>query len=236
MLRTSFALVKKSAVLAILAGLAACQAADGTSQAPDIALVNSVMKGLGAVDPNEKPIDYKPRAPLAMPSETATLPEPETNVAGVNSANWPKQRENAQLTEIQEVFASSGKSGSMNSDPLTPAQMRGFKITGVTGQPRDVEADRRDGDITEGSKLTRAEQRAEWERLQKLKAQQAGVDQNGLASRKFLTEPPTGYSTPSPDAPMPEVVKKSKRAGNRDIYDSTPLDPRCLEGETEYCN
>ncbi|WP_133192625.1 hypothetical protein [Labrenzia sp. 011] len=229
-------MVKKSAVLAILAGLAACQAADGTSQAPDVAIVNSVMKGLGAVDPNEKPIDYKPRAPLAMPSEPTKLPEPETNVAGVNSADWPKQRENQQLTEIQELYASSGKVGSMNSEPLSPEQMRGFKITGVTGQPRDVEAERRDAYISEGSKLTRAEQQEEWERLQKLKAQQAGLDQNGLATRKFLTEPPTDYSTPSPDAPMPEVVKKSKRAGNRDIYDSKPLDPRCLEGDTEYCN
>jgi len=235
--RTLVVLVRNSAVLAILAGLAACQAADGTSQAPDVALVNSVMKGLGAVDPNEKPIDYKPRAPLAMPSEPNKLVEPETNVAGVNSENWPKQQKNQQLSEIEALYANSGKRGSMNEEPLTPEQMRGFKITGVTGQGRDLSAERRDKEVTEGDTLTRAEQTAEWERLQKLKSQQAGIDQNGLATRRYLTEPPTDYSTPSPDAPMPEVVKKKqKRASNYDEYSAKPLDPRCLEGESQYCN
>ena len=235
MVRTIVGLVKKSSALVLLAGLAACQAADGTSQAPDVALVNSVMKGLGAVDPNEKPIDYKPRAPLAMPSEPAKLPEPETAVAGVDSQDWPKNRDNEQLTEIKQLYAGSGR---MQREPLTPEQMRGFKITGVTGQnQRDLEAERRLNEITEGEVLTRAEQRAEWERLQKLKAQQAGLDQSGLATRRYLTEPPTGYSTPSPDAPMPTVVKKAeRRPTNYDQYDSAPIDPRCLEGDSSYCN
>ena len=235
MVRTMFGFAKRGLALALLAGLAACQAADGTSQAPDVAMVDSVMKGLGAVNPNEKPIDYKPRAPLAMPAEPGKLPEPETNVAGANSENWPQQRENQELTDLKAIYASAGKGGSMNSEPLTPEQMRGFKITG-TPTDRDLVAERRDNEITEGDTLTRAEQRAEWERLQQLKSQQAGVDQNGLAQRRFLTEPPTGYSTPSPDAPMPEVVKKNNRKPtNYDQYDSKPLDPRCLEGQSEFC-
>jgi hypothetical protein len=222
-------------VLVLLAGLAACQAADGTSQAPDVALVNSVMKGLGAVDPNEKPIEYKPRAPLAMPAEPTSLPEPETNVAGVNDKNWPDQRENEELTKLKEIYASSGKAGSMNSDKLTPEQARGFKITGATGQTRDLEAERRFNEVTEGGKLTRAEQKAEWERLQKLRSQQAGIEQNGLSSRRYLTDPPTGYSTPSPDAPLPEVVKKKGKPTNYDEYSAKPLDPRCLEGDQAFC-
>jgi len=235
--RTLVGLVKNTAVLAILTGLVACQAADGTSQAPDVALVNSVMKGLGAVDPNEKPIDYKPRAPLALPSEPSKLPEPETNVAGTNSENWPKQQQNQQLTEIQQLYANSGKAGSMNAEPLSPEQMRGFKITGVTGQGRNLSAERRDNEVTEGATLTRAEQQAEWENLQKLKSQKAGIDQSGLTTRRYLTEPPTDYSTPSPNAPMPEIVEnKQKRASNYDEYSAKPLDPRCLEGESQYCN
>jgi hypothetical protein len=231
-MRTIVGLVKKSVILALVAGLAACQAADGTSQAPDIALVDSVMKGLGAVDPNEKPIDYKPRAPLAMPSEPNKLPEPETAVAGVNSADWPSQKENEQLTELKQLYAGSSR---MHSEPLTPEQMRGFKITGANGS-RDLDAERRAHEITEGETLTRAEQRKEWESLQALQAQKSGIDQSGLASRRFLTEPPTGYSTPSPDAPMPEVVaKKKRRASNYDEYDSEKLDPRCLEGQSAYC-
>ncbi|MBO6890587.1 MAG: hypothetical protein JJ866_01490 [Roseibium sp.] len=232
-MRTIVGLAKKSAILALVAGLAACQAADGTSQAPDVALVDSVMKGLGAVDPNEKPIDYKPRAPLAMPAEPGKLPEPETNVAGTNSENWPQQRENSEYTELKELYAGAGR---MRDEPLTPEQMRGFKITGAT-PVRDREAERRFEEISDGQRLTRAEQAEEWEKLQKIRAQQAGLTKSGLATRRFLTEPPTDYSTPSPDAPMPDVVSKKKRKpSNHDVYDSKPLDPRCLEGESAYCN
>ncbi len=236
MVRTKLSWVKKSALFVLLGALTACQAADGTSQAPDVALVNSFMKGLGAVDPNEKPIDYKPRAPLAMPAEPGKLPEPETDVAGTDAANWPKQEENTQFQELKEVYAGTG---GLNKEPLTPEQMRGFKITGVTGQAtRDLDAERRENDITEGEVLTRDEQRAEWERLQQIRAQQAGYEESGLATRRFLTEPPTSYSTPSPDAPMPDVIKKAnqRKATNYDPYSSTPVDPRCLEGQNQYCN
>lgn len=235
MVRTRFSWVRIFVVIALATGLAACQAADGTSQAPDVALVNSVMKGLGAVDPNEKPIEYKPRAPLTMPAEPGKLPEPETEVAGVDSENWPKQQDNAQFEELRELYADAN---GVNSNPLTPEQMRGFRITGVTGQTtRDLEAERREIDTAEGEVLTRDQQREEWEKLQQIKAQQAGLDQTGLATRRYLTEPPSAYSTPSPDAPMPEVVKKSRKAkGEGDIYTSTPIDPRCLGGESEYCN
>jgi len=234
--RTKISWVRKSAVLVLLTGLAACQAADGTSQAPDVALVNSLMSGLGAVDPNAKPIDYKPRAPLAMPAEPGKLPEPETEVAGTDAQNWPQQQENAQYRELKELYADTG---GLNKQPLTPEQMRGFKITGVTGQTtRDLEAERRDNDIAEGEVQTRAQQREEWEKLQQLKAQQAGLEDNGIATRRFLTEPPSSYSTPSPDAPMPDIVKKSnnKKPTNYDPYTSTPVDPRCLEGQQEFCN
>lgn len=231
MARTRFDLAKRSCVLVLLAALGACQAADGTSQAPDVALVDSIMRGLGAVDPKEKPIEYKPRAPLAMPSETASLPEPETKVAGTQTADWPEQRENEQLTEIKRLYTESGD----QDERLTPEQMRGFTITGVTGQrQRDIAGERRDTELGEGGTLTRAEQQAEWERLQKLRAEKAGIDNENVASRRYLIEPPSTYSTPSADAPMPEIVKKTKKV-EKDRYSTAPLDPRCLEGEEQYC-
>ncbi|MEP3429029.1 MAG: hypothetical protein ABJN98_10145 [Roseibium sp.] len=235
MMQAVIGLVKKSVALVMLAGLVACQAADGTTQAPDTALVGSLMRGLGAVDPNAKSIDYKPRAPLALPAEGGKLPEPVTDVAGTNSADWPKQQESEQLKELKALYAKNGQS---DGSALTPEQMRGFKITGVTGaQQRDVIAERRDSEITDGEVLTRAEQQAEWEALQKLKTQESGVKQGTLAARRYLTEPPSAYSTPSPDAPMPEVVAKKKKAtpGNNGMNSSPVLDPRCLGGDSDYC-
>ncbi len=237
MVRTKANWIKNGAIAVLLTGLAACQAADGTSQAPDVALVNSFMTGLGAVDPNEKPIDYKPRAPLAMPAEPGALPEPETEVAGTDSANWPKQGDNTQFEELKELYASSNSG--INKQPLTPEQMRGFTITGVTGEAtRDLNEERRQNGVAEGDVLTRDQQRAEWERYQQIKGQQAGLENNGVATRRYLTEPPTSYSTPSPDAPMPDVVRKDNKGKptNYDPYASTPIDPRCLDGQSQYCN
>ncbi|MEP3048530.1 MAG: hypothetical protein ABJL55_14430 [Roseibium sp.] len=226
-------LVKNSIVFVMLAGLVACQAADGTSQAPDTALVGSIMRGLGAVDPNAKQIEYKPRAPLAMPAEAGKLPEPETAAAGLDDADWPKQQESQELTELKALYAKRGQSA---DDALTPEQMRGFKITGVTGTAnRDLVAERRDEDVSDGEPLTKAEQEEEWKRLQELKAQEANLQGDGLPARRYLTEPPSAYSTPSPDAPMPDVTEKKNKKKTWRKSANAPLDPRCLEGDTDYC-
>ena len=65
--------------------IVACQSgsdgfSDGSTndEAPDVAMVRSLMEGLGAVDAKtDKKIEYTPRAPLAMPSKVDTLPPPE---------------------------------------------------------------------------------------------------------------------------------------------------------------
>ncbi|GAA0778869.1 hypothetical protein E1180_19435 [Roseibium denhamense] len=234
----------RALAIAGIAALASCQAADGTYVAPDTALVNNLMSGLGAVDPNAKPIEYKPRAPLAMPAEKSNLPEPETNVAGANSEDWPEQNDNSEFRQLQAIYAEQPRGVNPASDraatmALTPDQVRGFRITGVTGQTkRDPVAEKRAEEINEGSPLTREELQVGSNRLKELQDQQAELAETNQLTRKYLTEPPTAYSTPSDKAPMPDIGDVSavkSRANKTGLVNGRPVDERCRQGDDQFC-
>ena len=229
--------ISKGFVLAAVTALAACQAADGTTVAPDTALVNNIMAGLGAVDPNKKEIDYKPRAPLAMPAEGGNLPEPETKVAGTNAENWPKERNDAELNALRERYAESyNHNGDLKR--LTPEQMAGFEIVGT--EKKEFKKGKLDEQRPDGStnRISVQEMRSGNDQFRKLKDQQDGAASAQVAlKRKYLIEPPAAYSVPSPDAPMPSTDVKVERAAaplQRD-HETNRLDPRCLEGNQKYC-
>ncbi len=224
--------VFRRAGMIVVAGLAlaACQAADGTSQAPDTALVNSIMSGLGAVDPHAKQIEYKPRAPLAMPADASKLPPPETAVAGTASPDWPANQQNASLEKVRAIYAEKdplqrNKLGTQ----LSPEQMRGINV--ITDRERDVAAENRDADIISGGLLTNEEQKSINANALDA-ASQVSDGQNTrkkLAVRKYLTEPPVEYSVPAANAPLPETVATETKPTNFDTYSAKPLDMRCLE-------
>ena len=171
---------------------------------------------------------------MALPAETAKLPQPETEVAGRDSASWPEQRENKQLQELKALYAKDR--GGLNEEPLTPEQMRGFKVTGYTPKKRDLAAEKRNEELVDGSPLTLAEQKAHAAKINQIRAEQSAQTASGALSRQYLTEPPASASTPSPDAPMPTVVvTEDRKPSNYDPYSAEPIDPRCLAGESAYC-
>lgn len=230
MLRTMISNIRKVAMTVVAgAALAACQAADGTTQAPDTALVAGLMSGLGAVDPNAKPIEYKPRAPLAMPANSTALPEPETQVAGSKSEAWPKNAGNKDLAEVKAIYASAD---GRHPGVLTPEQMRGINISSNT--QRNVAAETRDEDLISGDRMTSSEMRAQNSSANDLTKEANAATRNSLPTRRYLTDPPSAYSVPSADAPMPNIVE-TKTEAVKDEYDSAPLDMRCLEESGGDC-
>ena len=229
MIRFGGKTLPRFAAIGMIAALGACQAADGTNQAPDTALINSLLTGLGAVDPDVKPIEYSPRAPLAMPSEPTALPSPETKVAGANSADWPKEPENVELNKLKAIYADDPNADP--NEPLAPAQTRGFKIRGVDlSKPRDHDADRREDEIREGSPLTAAELNAAANKRRELEPELSSQIENSLSRRNYLIEPPVAYSTPSPDAPLPQAVEvRGKTRIEPEDAIKQPLTPHCLQ-------
>ncbi|WP_150524667.1 hypothetical protein [Roseibium sediminis] len=224
MLRTEIKTIKNVVLMLACLGLAACQAADGTSQAPDTALVNSIMTGLGAVDPNEKPIDYKPRAPLAMPSKMDALPAPETAVAANQQTNWPTKEVNQEFEDLKKVYAKS----TTGNERLSSEQMRGFTISGVSSK-QDTARDKREAELIEGAVMTREELKSGHKQVT------TEIDTANSLRRQYLIDPPTAYNEPSPDAPMPNIIKVEKQKGEKSALDNNLVDMRCLEETGGEC-
>ena len=231
MLRTLITNIRLTGV-ALLAGvvLTACQAADGTTQAPDTALVSGIMRGLGAVDPSEKPIEYKPRASLAMPASTDKLPEPEEQVAGSQQPDWPQNARNQDLERVQAIY---DRGNADDGDRLTPEQMRGISIS--SNRPRDRAAEAREQELQSGEKMTVQELKAlSGTSLKGTPAEASAAQMQALSQRRYLIDPPSEYSVPSADAPVPVAVETKKNL-NRDDFDGALLDMRCAEETGGEC-
>lgn len=228
----------KGLAIAAIAALGACQAADGTTQAPDTALVQSLMSGLGAVDPNAQSIDYKPRAPLAMPAQNGQLPAPAAQTAGTNAENWPTQANNEELDRLREQFAVEYDQDG-NPVQRTPQQMRGFRIVGGNAGPTEEERERarRNIELLHGDTYTAEEFAASKDRYEQFTVNKSEETAEEALQRKYLIDPPIAYNTPSPNAEMPSVVdtRNNRRSGFDDM--SEKVDMRCLGNpDTPGCN
>lgn len=194
-------------LVAVLAGfLGACSTGadgynDGTvAEAPDTALVKSILGGLGAVDPSEKPIQYAPRAPLAMPTKLdGDLPPPES---AETASNWP-QADDAELQRVRAAYASSPLPGHR----LTPEQLRGFPQLASTSA-RDAELEKKAQEELDGKRLSPDELT---KKRTITKADTAKLfDASGQPVRRYLIEPPVEYSTPAGNAPLVAPEKEEK--------------------------
>ncbi|NBN64474.1 hypothetical protein GWI72_12075 [Microvirga tunisiensis] len=212
---------------ALAVALAGCVTdPNGYEEGVDQAAVRKIMEGLGAVDPKQKPIEYRPRAPLAMPSNLSALPQPEAP-ATETAANWPKP-ENQELQDLKALYARSN-----GTDLLTPEQMRGIQI-GST-QPRDVARERRDEQIISGGLMTPAEMKQQHQGAGQIDTSKLfGPD--GQPVRRFLVEPPVAYSTPAANAPLtkPADTNDVRRREIREM-EGAQIKMNCTPTPTEDC-
>lgn len=183
---------------------------DGSTndEAPDVAMVRSLMEGLGAVDAKtNKKIEYTPRAPLAMPSKVDTLPPPEEREV---VANWPETND-ADLKKIQEIYRDKNPDKLEDAGPSSPLQSRGIKQFASDGSDRDIAEEIRQENMLKNARTMPADLD---KRVGVAKVDTRVVDANGEPVRRYLIEPPTAYSRPSPDAPMraPEKVEQRRAA------------------------
>ncbi|MAA96843.1 MAG: hypothetical protein CMN87_14175 [Stappia sp.] len=181
---------------------------DGSTndEAPDVAMVRSLMEGLGAVDAKtDKKIEYTPRAPLAMPSKVDTLPPPEEREV---VANWPEAND-GDLKKIQDIYRNKNPDQLEDAGPSSPLQSRGIKQLASGGANRNISEEIRKENRLEDARLKPNEL---GQRVGVAKADTRVVDENGNPVRRYLIEPPTAYSKPSPDAPMraPEKVEQDQ--------------------------
>lgn len=152
--------------------------------------VKAVMQGLGAVDPSDRPIEYKPRAPLVVPP-SRTLPKPQDGTVG--DPRFPRNPED--VADDQRRAAMNGDKGA-DGRIMTPDELAKYSIPGA-GHARRYDPDpgrRMTPDELKGQGATQAD------------AVKRAANPTG---RKALIEPPDQYRQPSPNAPVAAPEEKS---------------------------
>lgn len=182
-------------VLSVAVALSGCASStsgfedESNGEPQDTNLVKGMMTSLGAIDPKERPIEYKPRSPLVVPPKRE-LPAPQDADAALAQRNFPRNQE-----DIDREMTKRGGNDPDPSRPWTPDQLARYRMS---GQPT-----RTGSDDNPGRRLTPEEMAGQFKRNQEAIAI---ASNNG---KKTLTEPPKDYRTPSPKAPVdPEGEKK----------------------------
>ncbi len=218
--------------------MAGCVTNDyGEQEGVDKAAVKKIMTTLGATDPDAKPIDYKERAPLAMPTNMASLPAPETKTASQTAANWPKA-DDTEMKRLKAIYAKNHTSSNSDDDTkrLTPEQMRGLNIEDPNKAPRDAEKERRADQIADGSRLTTQEMKAQHNQANAAEAAVEAHSGQKLA-RRYLVDPPADYNTPSAAAPFKlptKTVDNEARRKEREMSGAR-IDMNCTPSATDDC-
>jgi hypothetical protein len=146
--------------------------------------VKSIMTSLGAIDPHEKPIDYKPRATLVVPPKR-DLPSPQS---GTVSGAFPRNPEDVAEERRQEAM----KNEKDPSKAWTPDELAKYRIKGAgQAEGRPV------NDREVGRPLTPDEMRG-----QSVATAEAIKRAENPGQRQTLIEPPVEYRKPSANAPV----------------------------------
>lgn len=186
-------------------------------QAPDTALMSSVVAGLGGVDPNKKPIEYKPRSPLAMPPSTSDLPPPEAEgTAEANTGQWPvspeeldaERRKKGTLAEMKRL-ENMEKSQRLSKEELEAGRIPGQRENRVL-----TYEERRDEDNAVPRRLSRAEMSG----LRVNTPETIEYKPGEVPERRYLIEPPTKYREPSPEAAVAEPEDKGLNSWIPDMF------------------
>ena len=170
----------------------------------DEKMMRGLMDGLGLKRDGEANINYQERAPLVIPPSRDLLPPEQSNAA--NNPAWPKdpdvERRKAQAAMEKNRNISDEREREQN--PLRPDQM----TPGARGKQQKRQQARTDDGYQApasgfSSQLLPSELGYKGNLYDamfgKKKEEQAKF--TGEPPRTSLTDPPTGYQTPSPDQP-----------------------------------
>jgi len=193
----------------------------------DEKIVRGIMDGLGLKRDGEANINYRERAPLVIPSSRDLAP-PEQSDAAANNPAWPKDPD----VERRKVQAAMEKSRNISDErereqnPLRPDQL----TPGARKQQKQQRAARPDdGYQAPASGFSNQLPPSELgykgglfgSMFDNKKEEQAKF--TGEPPRTSLTEPPTGYQTPSPDQPY-GLVKGAPSKPYNDYLERGTLD------------
>jgi hypothetical protein len=162
----------------------------------DQKIIRGIMHGIGAVDGTEKGIDYHERSPLVVPPKL-DLPPPETRTSAAPPPNWPKDPDVEERRKERRAEKNRDKSKEWGQ-VLTPEEMKvgtaRAKSATSSDQPGNpYNAGGSDDPILSPSKLGFKG----FGNIFSSGDKPESAPFPGEPPRESLTQPPTGYQTPS---------------------------------------
>ncbi|MBV8790464.1 MAG: hypothetical protein JO237_00270 [Pseudolabrys sp.] len=187
-------------LLSILFATAPARAEDDDEDdAPDTKILRSILKGVGLRD-NSPNIDYRERSPLVIPQNKKLSP-PET-AAAVKDPNWPIEPEVKRERELKAAAAKKKIYGRETGDAhidqgrvLTPDELAAGGRSNTRAQGTD------NPEYVSGKPLPPREGSKGIFSSLFGKGDNETAPFTGEPPRANLTEPPSGYRTPSPAQP-----------------------------------
>ncbi len=178
---------------------------------------------LGLIDLPKDPIEYRERAPLVVPPSVALVPPQDPGRINQINPDFPidhdEKRRRARRVdpkaqaEADDIFYTGKKLSADEMNRKPKKDRNAGTATGADDQFHDVNKARM-SPTQLGFKGWGAK---EDEKL---------VTFSGEPERGSLTEPPSGYRTPSPNAPYGVISKKQEKAKGTNIMEKTVSDDR----------
>jgi hypothetical protein len=180
-------------------GTAIAQENDDDDDTFEQKVIKGVLGGIG-LDVGRPTIDYNPRAPLVIPPNT-DLPPPQTTAA--TPADWPKEAHRKKPTSKKKLDANASVRQADTERAIAPAaEMNGGPkpAAGADGPP-STPSDPIDNTSDYGGRPLAASIVDKMDVFNLLGHKPEQAQFHHEPPRVLLTQPPTGYQTPSPNYP-----------------------------------
>src|SRR5450631_62306 len=182
--------------LVMTAGAVRAQDDDEDDKTFEAKIIEGIMAGIGGTNMENKGIEYRERSPLVVPPKI-DLPPPAAASADVKAPNWPKDPDEARRKAAIAARKKENKAPVEASRILTPSELNKGKVAATARNSDDP--------IQPGSQNNNPI----------LSPSQLGYNGSfsglfggsksetapfkGEPTRDSLTQPPSGYQTPSPN-------------------------------------
>ncbi len=166
---------------------------------------------LGLIELPKDPIDYRERAPLVVPPSVSLIAPADANRINQINPDWPVDHDERirQSRRVDSKTQAAHDETFYSGRPLTPEEMR----RGTTKKkPQQQQAAKKDeNDFFHDANRSRMSPNDLGFTGWNVKNTEKPVVFSGEPERTSLTEPPPGYRTPSPNAPIGVVTKTQER-------------------------
>ena len=182
--------------LVMTSGAARAQDDEDDDKTFEEKIIEGIMAGIGGTNMDNRGIDYRERSPLVVPPKL-DLPPPVSAKSEVNSPNWPKDPDEARRKAEIKARKKSKPDPIEASRILTPSELNAAR----TAPPTRTDNDPVQPGNSFNNPILSPSQLGFDGRFSSLFGgnKSESVPFKGEPTRDSLTQPPSGYQTPSPN-------------------------------------